>query len=457
MKKFDWIVIGGGSGGLSVVEKVTEFKKSCLLIDSNPLGGTCVNVGCVPKKMMWYLSEVYEKSKLVTDYCIDDKTRSNNFLFSKFVNERQKIIANINQWYEQNLNKERVMYMKGKAHFKSPHTVQVGNELFWGEKIAITTGSKAYFPKDIEGSELGITSDGFFELKEIPKSICIVGSGYIALELAAILSTLQEIQYHNVDTTVLIRSNQILKKIDNETTQFLKKELEKKGIQFYFNENVKRVEKKTHYLSIELNSNKKLEKNCLIWATGRKPNSDKLMLEKTNIKTNKLGYIETDDFFETDQPNHYALGDVIDKPQLTPVAIQCGRRLIKQLYEKKEENKVLFDFVPTAIFTHPPLSTIGLSQEQAKERGIEVDIYTSSFTPMIYNFSSQSQDTFIKLICEKKSQKVIGLHMVGEMVDEILQGFSVAISMGATKKDFDKTFAIHPTSAEEVVTLKPMI
>lgn len=456
MEKFDWIVIGGGSGGLSVIEKALEFNKKCLLIDPNPLGGTCVNTGCIPKKMMWFLAEVYEKSRLLKDYQITDKTTLRKFSFSKFVQEREKIIKNINYWYE-NKFVEKVKIVRGEAFFVEPHCVQVEKNIFQGERVVIATGSQAFVPEKIEGSELGLTSEGFFALQEVPPSACFVGSGYIALELASIVATLQEIQYGKIQTEVVIRSHRILKKIEKEATDFLQKQLEKRGINFIFDRTIKKVEKEDKFLLIETNTSEKIKSNCLVWATGRTPNSNKLKLEKTKINVDDRGYIETNDFFETKEPFHYAIGDVTNKPQLTPIAIQCGRRLVRQIYENKTENKVSFEIFPTAIFTHPPLSTIGLNEEEARKKGIDIKTFSTSFIPMIYNFSASASETFIKLICEKKTQKILGLHMVGESVDEILQGFAVAIKMGATKKDFDSTFALHPTSAEEIVTLKPIV
>jgi glutathione reductase (NADPH) len=471
MKKYDWIVIGGGSGGLSVIETAIQFGKKCLLIDPNPLGGTCVNVGCVPKKMMWFLTDVYEKSTLLKDYEIKENIENKrDFLFSEFVEKRQKSIKNINTWYEAQIS-NKATYIKGTANFISANKIRVGKDVFEGERIVVSTGSTPVYPEDIEGAEHGITSDGFFELREIPKSVCIVGSGYIALELASLIATLQKIKYNKPQVTVLVRSNQILKNIDKETACFLQKQITLKGINFLFQSQIKKITRKNKELhiklkSIEASSSVKnmpsfnpsdfLKAETLIWATGRKPKITSLDLNKTKIKTDSRGYIQIDEFFETQEPNHFALGDVIDKPQLTPVAVQSGRRLVRQIYEDKQEHKVSFDFIPTAIFTHPPLSTIGMSSEKAKEEGIETEEFFSKFTPMLYNFSSSAPETFIKLVCEKQSQKVLGLHMVGEGVDEILQGFAVAIKMGATKKDFDRTMAIHPTSAEEIVTLKPI-
>ena len=450
---YDVIAIGAGSGGLSVVEKAAVHGKRAAVIEMNDdLGGTCVNRGCVPKKVMWYAAELAHTQHHMLDYGFDIKTGSIDW--AKLVMKRENMISGINDWYlDDFLAKSAIDLIRGQARFLDAHTLEVNGERYTADHIVISTGSRPILPNDIPGAELGITSDGFFELEEQPKKVAVVGGGYIALELAGVLNALGS------ETHVLHQGFPVLIGFDEMLQRGLRKQMEADGIIFHDNDKIIRVEKQANgQLTVHYHSGETLKDlDQLLWAIGRVPNTEDIGLENIGLKPAKNGLIDVNEYQETSVAGVYAIGDIINMRgvQLTPVAIAAGRRLSDRLFGGMKDRKVDYNLIPTVMFTHPPIGTIGLSEEAAREKyGDEVKVYQTDFNSMYYSFVKHKVKTYMKLIVVGKDEKIVGCHAMGKGVDEMMQGFAVALKMGATKKDFDDTIAIHPVSAEEMVTMK---
>lgn len=453
-KHYDYIAIGGGSGGIASINRAASYGKKCALIEAKHLGGTCVNVGCVPKKVMWYGANMATAiHHYAPDYGFNLDVKQ--FDFAKLVENRQAYIARIHQSYETGLAKNNVDVITGFAKFVETHngktTIEVNGEKITADHVLIATGGTPVRP-DIAGAEYGIDSDGFFELTELPKRVMIVGSGYIGVELAGVLNALGS------ETHLVVRSDKVLKSFDTEIVTTLTDIMTKEGINFHYKAEVKTIVKNAdNSLSIELTTDETLTVDCLIWATGRVPATDNINLEKVGVAVNDKGFIKVDKYQNTNVKGIYAVGDIIeDGVQLTPVAVASGRRLSERLFNNKPNEHLDYRLIPSVIFSHPPIGTVGVSEEEAiKEYGEEkVKVYRSSFTPMYSAITSHREPCKMKLICVGDEEKVVGLHGVGFGVDEMIQGFAVAIKMGATKRDFDDTLAIHPTGSEEFVTMR---
>lgn len=450
---YDVIAIGAGSGGLSVVEKAAFYGKKAAVIEMNDdLGGTCVNRGCVPKKIMWYAAELAHAQVHARDYGFDLIPAKLNW--TKLVMKRENMIDGINDWYRDDfLAKAGIDLIYGQARFLDAHTLEVKGERYTADHIVIATGSRPLVFKDIPGAELGISSDGFFELEEQPKKVAVVGGGYIALELAGVLNALGS------DTHLLHQGFPVLIGFDAMIQGGLRKQMEADGITFHDNDKIASLERQTNgKLTVHYQSGETLiDLDQLIWAIGRVPNTDDLGLDKINLPVAKNGLIDVNEYQETSVAGVYAIGDIINKRgvQLTPVAIAAGRRLSDRLFGGMQDRKVDYNLIPTVMFTHPPIGTIGLSEEAAREQyGDEVKVYQTDFNSMYYAFVKHKVKTYMKLVVVGKDEKIVGCHAMGKGVDEMMQGFAVALKMGATKKDFDDTIAIHPVSAEEMVTMK---
>ncbi|KAL2077506.1 hypothetical protein ACEWY4_027010 [Coilia grayii] len=460
--RFDFLVIGGGSGGLAGARRAAELGASAAVIESHKLGGTCVNVGCVPKKVMWNAAMHAEFAHDRADYGY--LGGNSQFSWHSLKTKRDAYIGRLNQIYLGNLNKANIVSIEGLASFTddAEPTVEVGGKKYTAPHILIATGGRPSVLSDAEvaGANLGITSDGFFELDTLPKRCVIVGAGYIAVEMAGILSTLGS------KTSIIIRQGEVLRNFDSLISANCTKELEKSGIEIWRNSQVKSVKKTQHGLEVTLatkDPETKGEKigtiddvDCLLWAIGREPNTSGLNLSQIGVKTDERGHIVVDEFQNTSRPGVYAVGDVCGKALLTPVAIAAGRKLAHRLFENKPESRVDYSNIPTVVFAHPPIGTVGLTEEEAiKSWGKDnLKIYQTSFTPMYHAITARKSQCVMKLICAGTQERVVGLHMQGLGCDEMLQGFAVAIKMGATKADFDNTIAIHPTSSEELVTMR---
>lgn len=450
---YDLIAIGAGSGGLSVVERAASYGAKCAVIERGDIGGTCVNVGCVPKKTMWYGANMAYTLKNSLDYGFD--VSINGFNWQKLVKGRQSYISGIKNWYHNYLNENNIDEITGSASFVEANagvnTIKVGENIYSADHIVIAPGTTPVVP-DINGAELGITSDGFFALQQQPRKVAIVGSGYIAVEFAGVLNALGS------DVTLLIRGQSVLSHFDSLLRDSLSKELLSSGINVINNTSVESITKAANKeLHISCNNNLHYEGfDTLIWAIGRRPNIDDLNLNVTGIELSERGSIKVDKYQNTNIAGLYGLGDVTGHVPLTPVAVAAGRRLGDRLFNGQTERYLDYENIPTVMFSHPPIGTVGLSEEDAIKRygKEEIKIYQSEFTPMAYAFTTHQPHTAMKLVVLGKEEKVIGCHIIGDGADEMLQGFAVAIKMGATKEDFDNTVAIHPTSAEEMVTMR---
>ena len=441
---FDLFVIGGGSGGVRAARLAGSKGLKVGLAEGWDLGGTCVNRGCIPKKLYSYSSHFNDEVEIMKSF--GWSTNGVSFNWTSLVENKNKELKRLNNIYNNLLSNAGVEVFSEWASFKNNNTIELSNGLNINAKnILISVGGEPVIP-EIKGSNSIITSDEAFDLKKLPKNILIMGGGYIAVEFASIFNGL------GVDTTICIRSNTILRGFDEQTVLFLKDEMEKKGIKFLFESTPKEITKKNEIYSVDIN-NKEYNFEVVMAATGRKSNTKKLKLEKTDIKTNENGSIIVNDYFETSSKNIFAIGDVIDRVQLTPVAINEAVYFIKNL---EQTNKDVFKYknIPTAIFSNPNMATVGLSEELARKKYETIDVYVSEFKPLKFTLSNINERVFIKLIVEKTSDRVVGLHYIGNDAAEIVQGFSVAIVSGLKKSDFDRTVGIHPSSAEEIVTLK---
>lgn len=450
---YDLIAIGAGSGGLSVVEKAAKHGAKCAVVEVNDdLGGTCVNRGCVPKKVMWFAANLAHAQHDAQDYGF--ATVPGKLDWGKLVNKRDNMIGGITDWYMDSfLSEAGIDLIQGQARFVDAKTLDVNGETYTADHIVISTGGRPIVPTDIPGAEHGINSDGFFELDEQPEKVAVVGGGYIALELAGVLNALGS------ETHMLHQGFPVLIGFDSLMQKTLRTQMEIDGIVFNDTAKIASVEKQADgKLTVNYTDGSSLaDLDQLLWAIGRKTNTDDIGLENIGLELAPGGFIDVNEYQETSVPGVYAIGDIINKRgvQLTPVAIAAGRRLGDRLFGGMKDRKVDYSLIPTVMFTHPPIGTIGLSEEAAREKyGAAVKVYSTEFTPMYYSFVKHKAKTAMKLVVVGAEEKIVGCHAIGLGVDEMMQGFAVAIRMGATKQDFDDTIAIHPVSAEEMVTMK---
>jgi glutathione-disulfide reductase len=439
-KTYDYLVIGAGSGGLASARRAAKYGKKVAIIEGQDLGGTCVNLGCVPKKVMWNAANLIEDMKVAQGYGIDFTYQAS---FGTLKKNRDSYIARLNNIYKNNLLKEGVDLIRGWGYFESSNTIRVNSDVYSAEHILIATGSKALIP-ECPGKEFFYTSDDFFKLENAPEKVLIVGNGYIAVEIAGVFIS------YGVDTTILIRNEQLLRTFDKDLGEVLRKVYSSYGIKFIESDEVLSISKSGNNLLVKTNTTSD-EYSCVFSAIGRVSNFSELNLDKINLNT-ESGYIHTDEWDNTSVPGIYAVGDVTNKPKLTPVAIAAGRKLSDRLFGNKVV-KMDYENIASVIFSHPPIGTIGLSEAEARSLYSDVKVYKTQFNSMFYAVSDHKITTFLKLIVVGENEKIVGLHGIGRGIDEMIQGFSVAIKMGATKKDFDRTIAIHPTVSEEFVTL----
>ena len=449
VKEYDYIVIGGGSGGIASANRAAMHGAKVILFEGKEVGGTCVNVGCVPKKVMWYGAQVAETlHRYAGEYGFD--VTINKFDFATLKANRQAYIDRIHGSYERGFDSNGVERVYEYARFVDPHTVEVAGERYTAPNILIATGGHALYP-NIPGSEYGITSDGFFELDEVPKRTAVIGAGYIAVEVAGVLNALGS------DTHLFVRKDRPLRTFDKDIVDVLVDEMAKSGPTLHTHANATEVVKNADdSLTISFDNGETITVDCLIWAIGRAANTYGFGLEKTGVKLTEKGTIYSDEFENTSVPGIYALGDVTGKLDLTPVAVKAGRQLSERLFNNQADAKLDYTDVATVVFSHPVIGSVGLTEEKAIAKYGEenIKVYKSSFTPMYTALGDNRQPSTMKLVTLGKDEKIIGLHGIGYGVDEMIQGFSVAIKMGATKADFDNTVAIHPTGSEEFVTMR---
>lgn len=463
IKKYDYLVIGGGSGGVASARRAASYGAKTLLIEGKALGGTCVNVGCVPKKVMWYASDLATRLTqaheygLFQDLPLDKKHLT--FNWPEFKAKRDAYIHRLNGIYATNLAKEGVDVIFGWAKFNKEGKVEVKGhdgkeEIFEADHTLVATGGQAIFPDSIPGYSYGTDSDGFFRLETQPKKVVVVGAGYIGIELAGVFHGLGS------DSHLVIRGETVLRKFDESIQETITNHYVNEGINVHKKSQIVKVEKNESdgKLTLHLDTSEIIsDVDELIWTMGRRSLLG-IGLEYVNVELNDKEEIVVDEYQNTSAKGIYSLGDVIGKVELTPVAIAAGRKLANRLFgpEKFSQDKLDYTNVPSVIFSHPEAGSIGLSEKEAVEKyGKEnLKIYNSKFTAMYYAMLKEKSPTRYKLICAGPNEKVVGLHIVGDSSAEILQGFGVAIKMGATKADFDNCVAIHPTSAEEIVTLR---
>ncbi len=454
-RHYDYIAIGGGSGGIASINRAASYGKKCAIIEAKHLGGTCVNVGCVPKKVMFYGAQIAEAiNHYAPDYGFDMDVKK--FDFAKLVESRQAYISRIHTSYDNVLAKNNVDVIRGFAKFVNKNTLEVtfadgSTEQVTADHILIATGGRPSIPA-IKGVEYGIDSNGVFALTELPKRTAVVGAGYIAVELAGVLNSL------GVETHLFVRKHAPLRNFDPMMVETLVESMQQDGITLHTHAIPKEVVKNADgSVTLHLEDGREQTIDCLIWAIGREPTTDKINLQAAGVEANERGFIKVDKYQNTNVPGIYAVGDIIEGGiELTPVAVAAGRRLSERLFNHKPNEHLDYNLVPSVVFSHPPIGTVGLTEPQAIEQyGAEnVKVYKSSFTSMYTAVTQHRQACRMKLVCVGKEEKIVGLHGIGFGVDEMIQGFAVAIKMGATKADFDNTVAIHPTGSEEFVTMR---
>ncbi|NND54226.1 MAG: glutathione-disulfide reductase [Gammaproteobacteria bacterium] len=454
---YDLIVIGGGSGGLAASQRAAEYGARCLVIErEKALGGTCVNVGCVPKKVMWHAAEIAAVTSGADDYGFKLGDVSHNW--GALVERRENFIARLNGIYDRNLSNKDIDRVIGTARFVGDRTVQVGDTQYQAPHVIIATGGEPVVP-DLPGAELGIDSDGFFALTDRPRRVAVIGSGYIAIELAGVLNALGS------EVDVFSRTDTILRSLDPMLQLSALKALVDHGVVINTHSNTQGLQQQDDGLHVTCagaegsdddNGTDHGPYDTVIWAIGRRPLTADLGLDAAGVKANGRGYVEVDPFQETSAPGVYAVGDVTGHVELTPVAIAAGRRLSDRVFGGMEGRHLDYSNIPTVIFAHPPIGTVGLTEPEAIDQfGLDaVKVYISNFNPLYYGVKEHKVPASMKLVCAGDDEKIVGIHITGDGADEILQGFAVAVKMGARKVDFDDTVAIHPTSAEELVTLR---
>ncbi|RIA36009.1 NADPH-glutathione reductase [Ectopseudomonas oleovorans] len=443
---FDLFVIGAGSGGVRAARFAAGFGARVAVAESRYLGGTCVNVGCVPKKLLVYGAHFAEDFEQASGFgwSLGDA----NFDWATLIANKNREIERLNGIYRNLLTNSGVSLFEGHARIVDAHTVEVNGQRHRAERILIATGGWPQIP-DIPGREHAISSNEAFFLKALPKRVLVVGGGYIAVEFASIFHGL------GAQTSLLYRGDLFLRGFDGAVREHLRDELNKKGLDLQFNADIASIARNADgSLAATLKDGRVLEADCVFYATGRRPMLDNLGLENVEVKLDERGYIEVDDLFQTSTPSILALGDVIGRVQLTPVALAEGMAVARRLFKPEEYRPLDYRMIPTAVFSLPNIGTVGLSEEQAIENGHKVKVFESRFRPMKLTLTENPERTLMKLVVDADSDRVLGCHMVGPEAGEIVQGLAIALKAGATKQIFDETIGVHPSAAEEFVTLR---
>jgi glutathione reductase (NADPH) len=447
VETYDYLVIGAGSGGLASARRAARHGAKVALVAGGPLGGTCVNAGCVPKKIMWNAAECTEWLADAPDYGFEVKASGVDWL--KLKQARDAYIQRLNVIYARNVELDGIELVTGRGRFIAPGNVQVGERQLGSKAILIATGGRPHVPS-VPGAELGLTSDDFFELTARPERVAIAGAGYIAVELAGVLNALGS------DVTLFLRGERLLSSFDELLSATLASEMSASGVNLVSAQELQGATREADgTLTLAAGHGRRHSGfDALFWATGRVPNTADLGLESVGVELGPRGEISVDAFQNTKVSGVFAVGDVTGKVQLTPVAIAAGRQLAERLFGGKPDAHLDYENVPSVVFSHPPIGAVGLTELQARDLyGDDVKVYTTRFTNMRFGITARKPKTAMKLVCVGPKEKVVGLHTIGAGSDELLQGFAVAIKLGATKADFDRTVAIHPTAAEELVTL----
>jgi glutathione reductase (NADPH) len=445
-KHYDLIAIGGGSAGLAVTRRAAELGARAVLVEPGRLGGTCVNLGCIPKKVMWYAASIGRIARDAHDYGLEVEVGKLDW--PRLRGHRDAYVARLNERYAESLAREGVEHIAATARFEGVDVLRAGDSILRAPHIVIATGGRPRGPS-IPGGEHGIDSDGFFALERRPDKVAIVGGGYIAVELAGILHGL------GAQVTVLARGSALLRGFDEMLGARLAEEMQRAGIEILLRTELSAVQR-GRSLRLSTNDGRELEGfDCLLWATGRVPNTEQLALTRAGVTLTDRGHVAVDDLQRTNVAGIYAIGDVTGHLELTPVAIAAGRRLAERLLCGPPDRKIDYESVPTVIFSSPPIGTVGLSEADARARyGRDIKVYENRFTPLYHQLTQRKPQVSVKLVTAGAEERVVGVHLVGLGADEILQGFAVALRIGVTKQQLDDTIAIHPTVAEELVTLR---
>ena len=444
--EFDLFVIGAGSGGVRAARFAAGFGAKVAVAESRYLGGTCVNVGCVPKKLLVYGAHFAEDFEQASGF--GWSLGEANFDWATLIANKDREIHRLNGIYRNLLVNSGVTLMEGHAKITGPHEVEVNGQRHSAKHILIATGGWPQIPQ-IPGHEHAISSNEAFFLKELPKRVLVVGGGYIAVEFAGIFHGL------GAKTSLLYRGEMFLRGFDGAVRKHLHEELTKRGMDVQFNADIARIDKEPDgSLKATLKDGRELITDCVFYATGRRPMLDNLGLENTGVTLDKRGFVEVDDLYQSAEPSILAIGDVIGRVQLTPVALAEGMAVARRLFKPEQYRAVDYNMIPTAVFSLPNIGTVGLSEEQAIEDGHKVQIFESSFRPMKLTLTVCQERTLMKLVVDADTDKVLGCHMVGPEAGEIVQGLAIALKAGATKQHFDETIGVHPTAAEEFVTMR---
>lgn len=445
---FDLFVIGGGSGGIASARRAAEYGVKVGLAENDRLGGTCVNRGCIPKKLMVYASRFPAQFEESEGY---GWSKPESYLnWSQMIQAVNNEVDRLNGIYQRMLDKSGVELFRGYAKFVDSHTVEIGERKVSADKIIIAVGGRPVKPKNIPGIDLAMLSDDMFNLPEQPESLVIIGGGYIGVEFACIMQGL------GTQVTQIIRADRILRGFDGDLRSTIQEAMEKHGIRIFNNSKEIEIEKSDKGVKVISRGDKEeiaVADVVSLAATGRKPNLDRLGLENTKVEVVEGG-IAVDETNRTSEAHIYAIGDCTPTMELTPVAIKEGR-IFADTHFGKKDGKMSYDNIPTAVFSTPEAATVGLTEEDAREKyGNAIKIYRAKFRPLYHTLSGQDEKTLMKLVVNQETDKVLGAHMVGEHSGEIIQSVAIALKMGATKADFDATVALHPSSAEEFVTMR---
>lgn len=446
-ERFDYLVIGGGSGGIASARRAAQYGARVAVVEAARLGGTCVNVGCVPKKVMWNAAGIAESLHHAADYGFD--LGEVRFDWPRLVQARHAYIERLNGIYGRMLDDSGVTLLRGNGRFAAPDAVTVGGATYRARHILIAAGGRPEVP-DLPGAELGIDSDGFFALAAQPRRVAVIGAGYIAVELAGVLRALGSA------VTLAIRGQTVLRSFDALVQEAVTGHLEGAGIALERGVVPAGLERRADGIAVLAADGRAASGfDCVIWAVGRRPCSDALALEAAGVVTDADGHIPVDAFQDANVPGIHAVGDITGRAPLTPVAIAAGRRLADRLFDGQSERHLNYDDIPSVVFAHPPVGTVGLTEAQARAaHGDAVRVYTTRFTDMYYALGSHKPQTVAKLVCVGADERVVGVHVVGRGADEMTQGFAVAVKLGARKRDLDDTVAIHPTASEELVLMR---
>jgi glutathione reductase (NADPH) len=449
VSSFDYIVIGGGSGGIASARRAASYGAKVAVVEAGRLGGTCVNVGCVPKKIFYYAANLAEAARDARGYGFDVELRG--FDWEGFRARRSAYIERLGRIYADNLDHAGVYVLQGRARLEPGPRVVVGERVLAAPHVLLAVGGQARHPA-LPGAELGLSSDDVFELREQPRRALIVGAGYIAVEFAGILHGL------GTHVTLALRGATPLRHFDAMLGCELGDEMQRQGIVLAPGSVPRALSRAADgTLSLEREHGEPLAgHDAVLWAIGREPNTAGLGLSALGVEADARGHVHVDAYQNTNVAGVYSVGDVTGRFELTPVAIAAGRRLADRLFGNQPEAKLDYADIPTVVFSHPPIGTVGLSEAQARERHGDdaVKVYATRFTGLFYSMLEHKPRTHVKLVTVGPDERVVGVHVFGPGADEMLQGFAVAVRMGATKADFDRTVAIHPTSSEELVTLR---